>query len=296
MTEQVHNHIAHHSPERVYYEQEQFWRAERYLACDLESRRLDAVLRCVPSGIESVLDVGTGNGSFLTVVEQQRREMRLVGLDRSQTAVRMRVCQAPALVGASERLPFRSKSFDLVCALEVIEHLPHGVYENSLAEIERVASRYILISVPYAERRTRVECPYCGCRFFSTYHLRSLDERVLKTLFRTFQLADIRTINTRVPRWHGLVRVQEMLSRTPAMPDTAICPQCSFSPADKSLPPRRAGAISAAVGRGARLARRVWPRVSAPRWVMGLYQRMMDAPAEYEKAETRVSPLLGGPA
>ncbi len=75
-----------------------------------------------------VLDLGCGRGG-LTVA------MRARGLDAFALDVRHRNCRAtrqrarrydlevPACAGVAERLPFREDSFDLVCALEVLEHV-----------------------------------------------------------------------------------------------------------------------------------------------------------------------------
>jgi len=48
--------------------------------------------------------------------------------------------------GRAEQLPFDENEFDLVCAIETLEHVADP--ERSVAELVRVARRYVLASVP----------------------------------------------------------------------------------------------------------------------------------------------------
>jgi 2-polyprenyl-3-methyl-5-hydroxy-6-metoxy-1,4-benzoquinol methylase len=97
----------------------------------------------------SVLDVGCGEG-VLTEQWAERFE-RVVGVDlehpdlqrqweqRSRPNLEFRAAEATAL-------PFEADSFDLVCAIEVLEHLPDPA--AALEEMARVARRSLLVSAP----------------------------------------------------------------------------------------------------------------------------------------------------
>ncbi|MBV9467198.1 MAG: methyltransferase domain-containing protein, partial [Solirubrobacterales bacterium] len=47
----------------------------------------------------------------------------------------------------SEELPFADDEFDLVAAIEVLEHVSEP--QRTLAEMQRVARRHLLVSVPH---------------------------------------------------------------------------------------------------------------------------------------------------
>ena len=99
---------------------------------------------------ESLLDVGCGEG-VLTHRWAQRVEGRVVGIDlddpllHEQWATR----QAPNLeyrIMKAERMPFADGDFAVASAIEVLEHVPDP--EHTLAEMARVAQRWLLVSVP----------------------------------------------------------------------------------------------------------------------------------------------------
>ena len=61
----------------------------------------------------------------------------------------------PDVVGDIRLLPFPNKSFDMVCAFEVLEHVPFNEAKDALKEMARVSSRSVIMSVPH--RRTGFE-------------------------------------------------------------------------------------------------------------------------------------------
>jgi SAM-dependent methyltransferase len=100
----------------------------------------------------SLLDVGCGEG-VLTHQWAQRLgdERRVVGIDLDDPALHAEWAKrsAPNLsyrVMKAENLPFADDEFDTATAIEVLEHVPDP--EHTVAEMARVAQRWLLVSVP----------------------------------------------------------------------------------------------------------------------------------------------------
>jgi SAM-dependent methyltransferase len=101
---------------------------------------------------QSLLDVGCGEG-VLTHRWARRLgdERRVVGIDLDDPALHAEWAKrtAPNLeyrVMKAENLPFADGEFDAATAIEVLEHVPDA--EHTVAEMARVAKRWLLVSVP----------------------------------------------------------------------------------------------------------------------------------------------------
>jgi len=101
---------------------------------------------------ESVLDIGCGEGVLTEQWAVRLGGARVVGTDlqdpklEAEWAIRRR----PNLRFAAmpvESLTFADDEFDLVAATEVLEHVDHP--EAAVAEMARVARRWLLVSVPH---------------------------------------------------------------------------------------------------------------------------------------------------
>ena len=101
---------------------------------------------------ESVLDIGCGAGVLTEQWAQRLGSGRVVGTDlqdpklEAEWAARAR----PNLRFEAmpvESLSFADDEFDLVAATEVLEHVDHP--EAAVAEMARVARRWLLVSVPH---------------------------------------------------------------------------------------------------------------------------------------------------
>jgi SAM-dependent methyltransferase len=101
---------------------------------------------------QSLLDVGCGEGVLTQQWAQQLGEQRrVVGIDLDDPALHAEWAKrtAPNLeyrVMKAEHLPFADGEFDAAAAIEVLEHVPDA--EHTVAEMARVAKRWLLVSVP----------------------------------------------------------------------------------------------------------------------------------------------------
>ncbi len=111
-----------------YYENSSLWDPERYSG--EPSDRVELAMDWIPPSVSSILDVGCGNGIFTNAIAIKEQ---VTGVDRSLAAlqhVKTLCCQADITA-----LPFSDRVFDLVVAMEILEHLPHSDFNNSLKEL-----------------------------------------------------------------------------------------------------------------------------------------------------------------
>ena len=100
---------------------------------------------------QSLLDVGCGEGVLTHQWAQRLGDRRVVGIDLEdpKLAAEWEQREAPNLeyrTMRAEDLPFAAGEFDLVTAIEVLEHVPDP--EHTVAEMARCAGRHMLVSVP----------------------------------------------------------------------------------------------------------------------------------------------------
>jgi 2-polyprenyl-3-methyl-5-hydroxy-6-metoxy-1,4-benzoquinol methylase len=99
----------------------------------------------------SLLDLGCGEGVLTHRWAQRLVDRRVVGIDLDDPGLHAlwEERQAPNLeyrVMKAEHLPFGDGEFDVVTAIEVLEHVPDP--EHTVTEMARVASGHLLVSVP----------------------------------------------------------------------------------------------------------------------------------------------------
>jgi 2-polyprenyl-3-methyl-5-hydroxy-6-metoxy-1,4-benzoquinol methylase len=100
---------------------------------------------------QSILDVGCGEGVLTEQWADKLGDGRIVGIDlddpklRAEWAKRQRANLEYRAEDATN-LPFADDEFDMAAAIEVLEHVPDP--ERTVAEMARVAKRWLLVSVP----------------------------------------------------------------------------------------------------------------------------------------------------
>lgn len=96
-----------------------------------------------------VLEIGVGEGEVLARVRQRFPAVPLVGVDLPDDALaeRWRRAGLTTMFGDATTLPFLDASFDLVLAIEVLEHIRRP--GRALDELARVCSGTLVASVPF---------------------------------------------------------------------------------------------------------------------------------------------------
>jgi 2-polyprenyl-3-methyl-5-hydroxy-6-metoxy-1,4-benzoquinol methylase len=99
----------------------------------------------------SILDVGCGEGVLTSKWAERLGDGRIVGIDLDDPKLRAewekrRRANLEYRAEEATSLSFGDGEFDMATAIEVLEHVPQP--EQTLAEMARVAARWLLVSVP----------------------------------------------------------------------------------------------------------------------------------------------------
>lgn len=102
------------------------------------AHQLREISKCNP---KTMLEIGVGDKLVANYI-------------RNNTAIQYTCADIADDVGADviasvTELPFEDSSFDVVCAFEVLEHLPFEMFDTALSELARVSKKDVLISLPH---------------------------------------------------------------------------------------------------------------------------------------------------
>jgi SAM-dependent methyltransferase len=89
---------------------------------------------------ESIVEIGVGSNILRPILERE-------GI--SYTSVDVAEDLVPDIQASVEALPLGDKTADVVCAFEVLEHLPFSKFETALSELLRVARKGVILSLPH---------------------------------------------------------------------------------------------------------------------------------------------------
>lgn len=102
-----------------------------------------------PLHIDSILDVGCGEGFTLDRLYKEKIGKTYEGIEYDEAAVEhAKKMNSKVIIkqGDIYKLPYKNDSFDLVVCTEVLEHLENP--KKAYRELLRVSRKYVLISVP----------------------------------------------------------------------------------------------------------------------------------------------------
>ncbi len=90
---------------------------------------------------KTILEVGVGDRVFANYIKNNSLVM--------YTSFDIAEDLNPDIVGNVTEMPFKDGDFDVVCAFEVLEHIPFELFENAIQELVRVANKAVVISLPH---------------------------------------------------------------------------------------------------------------------------------------------------
>jgi ubiquinone/menaquinone biosynthesis C-methylase UbiE len=267
--------------EKAYYESETFWQGDA-VHDEANLLRIRETAAMIPDDVNSLTDVGCGNGVFLNHLQKESLRLRLLAIDRSRTA--LKYVQTDKLEADIAALPLADLSHDCVTCLEVIEHLPVDAFEMALSELARIAKRYVILSVPYDENleKNHTQCPQCKSLFNLDLHFRSFSA---DAIYRLLQEHDFECVTTKKTgaqtSFKGHYRFEKIFYpahfrswRSP------ICPICGYKTKEHSV--QQTGTIRSTNASSPRrsfisyltvLPKLFWPKETTNYWIIALYKR-----------------------
>lgn len=159
--------------------------APRQLA-DYELETHELARQIIPEDVRTVADIGCGSGAFTnTIVDRYQ----VTGIDFNEIALQSVKCDT--IAAPITDIPAEDGRFDLAMAMQVLEHLPYdGTMDTGVAELARVARRYVMITVPAHDDPVlnAVRCPVCKSRFHRAQHIRFFQPSTFTDLIPGFKL------------------------------------------------------------------------------------------------------------
>ncbi len=120
--------------EKENYEKKEYLSVDRFVGLH---KQFDLCMDC--SSEDTFLEIGPGPGLLAGLLRHFGREVTTVDFAEDLS---------PDILAKLPDLPFEEDSFDVVCAFEVLEHMPFELFAESLDELHRVCRKKVIISVP----------------------------------------------------------------------------------------------------------------------------------------------------
>jgi len=262
--------------EKEYFEAESHWEGDM-LSDSFNTERIRATSDLIPEDVSSLLDVGCGNGVFLNSLLADRGDrMELMGVDRSHTA--LKYVKTNKKFGDITSLEMDNDSFDCVTSLEVIEHLPVTVFNKALSELARVSRKYIIVSVPYAEKLEDnfTRCPSCKTMFNRDLHMRTFSEDNFRNLFAIHGYTNVNIQKLgKIKTFAGHTEYRKIFFRREFFRwYSPLCPVCGFREKENieianPVIPKKKNIFSYISA----VPKFFWPKSTRCYWILGLFEK-----------------------
>jgi 2-polyprenyl-3-methyl-5-hydroxy-6-metoxy-1,4-benzoquinol methylase len=184
--------------EKEYYER--YWKNENFSGPGFalsppthDSADIEKILANLKSFLRgSVLDVGCGDGAIANAISRLQIVTEVKGVDISTTATETARAKYPHVTfktGPVTDLPFESKSFDVVVAIELIEHILDS--EQMFKEFNRVLkdNGYLIMTTTdfNLPKKIMISLLFWDKYFYpANPHIRFYSKKSLETLLNKF--------------------------------------------------------------------------------------------------------------
>ena len=160
---------------------------QEYRASEKERLRIQDLLRLLPDGGGSILEIGVRDGHHTHQLATRFEQVTALDLEKPD----LDLPNVTPVAGDVTNLEFPDSSFDVVLCAEVLEHVPK--LRAAASEITRVARHKVVIGTPFRQdtRLARSTCSTCGRINPPFGHINVFDESRLVQLFGDLEVEQV---------------------------------------------------------------------------------------------------------
>jgi 2-polyprenyl-3-methyl-5-hydroxy-6-metoxy-1,4-benzoquinol methylase len=167
---------------RIDAEEFDYWGKDQFSPAENRRNQFVFELGAIHSGMK-VLDIGSGRGWFSLYAAEQGADVTAVDLsEKNLQKIREINSRVNTVYADALNLPLEEGSFDLIVALEVLEHITDP--KNAVDNWKRLLkpNGRLLITVPYKETIRYTLCIHCNQKTPVNSHLHTFDRESLYKL------------------------------------------------------------------------------------------------------------------
>jgi ubiquinone/menaquinone biosynthesis C-methylase UbiE len=178
------NYIEHYKKDAVEFD---YFEEKKGATAHDERRVREYIISKVPKEINSILDVGCGNGWVAKEFLPKGKQVYSLDISATNPAKAKKLYPDKnhfGITADSFQLPFSDNSFDCVIASEIIEHVVDP--PEFIKELFRVVKNggRLIITTPYKEKLIYYLCIHCNHKTSANAHIHSFDEKKLENLYK----------------------------------------------------------------------------------------------------------------